>query len=127
MVGAPHCLLYARRGDGFLGRGEARWPVGGQRFSGPRRRGCGSDELLQWCALAVAVRPCGKGEFGGDAGPIWAQRAAAVASAPHLAGSWGGSWAVNAVAKEVKMAGFGRPCRRVEGGAGRCGRFRSAV
>jgi hypothetical protein len=71
MVGAPHCLLYARRGGGSRGRGEARWPVGGRRFSGARRRwrrGCGV--LRRWrCPLAEGTMAAARAKSGPDLGP----------------------------------------------------------
>jgi hypothetical protein len=101
-----------------------------QRFSGARRgkmahrratlrwseeEGRDSDELWRWrCGpLAKESLAAAHARFGPDLGPA----ATAFASAPQLSGLWGGFVAVNAVATEVKMASFGRPFRRVQGGA----------
>jgi hypothetical protein len=109
MVGAPHCLLYARRGGGFRGRGEASWPVGGRRFSGPRgrwRRGGGV--LRRWrCPLAEGSLAAARATSGPDLGPAGCGRCKlgqfvavyAVATEVGREGKrWVGRWAVRGCA-----------------------------
>jgi hypothetical protein len=71
MVGAPPGRLYARRGGGSRGRGEASWPIGGRRFSGPRRRWRrGSGVLRRWrCPLAEGSMAAARAKSGPDLGP----------------------------------------------------------
>jgi hypothetical protein len=90
----------------LLGRGEASGPVGGRRFSGPRRRWrCGGGVPRRWrCHLAEGSMAAARAASGPDLGPAGRGRC-----------KLGQLVAVYAVATEVMAARFDRPCR---GGAG---------